>query len=369
MDLSHQIESEQRRLQERSQIAHLQGQVDDLRHRLEQQAARAQLATEQARQAQDMIGQLEARLLAQVEEFRQQAQVQLRAFQGVQKEIAELRLRVEEPARQVLSLMAQVQDVQDALRQLREELGAAKEGDQQLARQLEEERAKGVLREERLARLDSQIARLLAGEEERNLAVVRLREEVEAERQNLRRQMGELERLGVDLRAETQEFVSRLNRLAELQRQGSAALEGLREEIKAQLERLEPMAADMQRIEREAIERSLQEQERLEDLRLAVQRDWAELRQAAERREESERAWLARIEELYHSLDARFKRRDEEMHRLLVRLEERVDALEGWGEGLIRALLGVFQEQIEQGAQVQLQRTERAGDTDAPRST
>ncbi|MGC8874395.1 MAG: hypothetical protein ACP5SI_08120, partial [Chloroflexia bacterium] len=258
---------------------------------------------------------------------------------------------------------------QDALRQLREEMRAGQERNQQIAQQLEEVRAQGVLREERLARLDSQIARLLGAEEERGLAVMRLREEIDAERQNFRRQMGDLERIGADFRTESQEFLSRLNRLAELQRQGGAAVEALKEEIEELGGRLEAVAAEMHRIEREAIERSLQEQERLEDLRLAAQRDWAELRQAAERREESEKAWLARIEELYHSLDERMKRRDEEVSRQLARLEERVDALDRWGEGLIRALSAVFQEKMEKRFQVQLQGAERAGDADAPRST
>ena len=58
MDLSKQIESEQRRLQERSQLAHLQGQLDELRHRLEQQSARTQLAGEQSRQVQDLVAQI-----------------------------------------------------------------------------------------------------------------------------------------------------------------------------------------------------------------------------------------------------------------------------------------------------------------------
>jgi len=354
MDLSQQIEADQRRLQERSQIAHMQGQLDDLRHRLEQQAARSQLSSEQAHQVQDMFAQLEARFVAQVEATRQQEQTQLRAYQALQKDVAELRLRMEEPARQALTLMAQVQDLQESLRLLREQAGQGREDQKKMKQHQEDLHAQGLLREERLARLDSLVARLLEGEGERQQEMLRIREAVESERTNLRRSAADLDRLSADLRGEGQELLSRLNRLADLQRQGSATVEAIKEEHDTLVEGLDHLAAESQRIERQTVERSLQLQERVEDLRQALQREWEDLRQAAERREESQNAWLRRIEELYHGLDERLKRQDEEVSLTLSQLGTRLQSLDRAGEGLMRALIETFQQQLEQGAEERL---------------
>lgn len=357
-DLGQRIESEQLRLQERAQIAHLQGQLDELRHRLEQQAARAQLASEQARQVQELFAQVESKFEAQVGEARHQEQTRLRAYQALQKEVAELRVRVEEPARQILTVMAQLQDLQEGLRALREQMGAAREETKQLAQRVEELHAQGLLNEERLVRLDGQVGQLLQAEDERQQSVRQIRGEMEAERQSVRRQAAEVERLASDLRGEQQEFLARLNRLAELQRKADAAMQSLEERMTAQDAQFDRYAAELQRIEREAVERSLQGQERLENLRQSVQREWEELRLAEERRGESQNAWLRRIEELYHGLEQRLVRRDEATSQALVRLEARLQAMEKGGEELVHALMEAFQKRLQEGATERLQQIE-----------
>jgi chromosome segregation ATPase len=353
MDLSQQLAAEQRRLQERSQLAHLQGQVDELRHLLEQVGARAQLASEQTRQVQDLFSQLEARFEALLGEARLQEQARQRTQQALQKEVAELRVRVEEPARQILSLAAQVQDLQDGLRLLREQLARGEEGDRALEKRLEEMRAQVLLGEERLARLDALLGQMAQAEEERQRSIRQIREQVEEERQNLRRQAGEVDRLAAELRGEVQEVLSRLNRQAELQRKTEAALATLGERLdNIGLDRL---MAEVQRVEREAVEHFLQNQEHIEALRQASQREWNELREAEERRNESQNAWLRRIEELYHDLDTRLARRDEEMGRWLTRLEERIEAVEKASETMLRALQNLFQQQLQEWAEKRLQ--------------
>ena len=355
MDLGQQLEVEQRQLQEKSQLAHLQGQLDELRHRLEQQTSRVQLASEQAHQVQELFGQVEARFDALVGETRLQEQTRLRAHQSLQKDVAELRLRVEEPARQILSLLAQTQDVQDNIRTLREQIGKTQQETTNQGQELDGARAQSLLLEERLARLDSLIGRLLEGEEERQQAVRQMQEQINTERQNLRRQAADLERLTTDLRGEGLELRSRLGRLLELQRQDSATRESIVERLDEQNQQTERMTADLQRSERELVERFLQGQERLEDLRRAVQRDWDELRKTEERREESQNAWLRRIEELYHGLDERIARRDSEMGKSLGLLQARLGTLERGEEGLLRSLIDLLQGQIEQGAEDRMQ--------------
>jgi DNA repair exonuclease SbcCD ATPase subunit len=360
MDLSKQIEAEQRRLQERSFIAHLQGQMDDLRHRLEQQAAKTQLATDQARQTQEMITQLEARLEARIGEARLQDQARQREIQSLKKEIAEVRVRVEEPARQTLTLMAQWQDLQEGLRILRQEFEQGLEEQQALSQRIEEGKAQGLLLEERLARIDNLIGRILEGEEEREQAIRQMRNDVEAERQNLRRQAADVDRLAADLRGESQELLSRLNRVMDVQRQSSTAMEALEEslnEVRLQIDRL---LSDLQRVERQSIDQTLQSQERVEDLRQSLQRDYGALREAEERRGESQASWLRRIEELYQGLDERMARRDEEIGALLTSLEGRLDVLDREGDRLFRALLQIFQDQLGRAAEGKLREADPA---------
>ncbi len=356
MDLSQQIASEQRRLQERAQIAHLQGQVDELRHLLEQVGARAQLASEQARQVQDLFSQVEARFEAMVGEARLQEQARQRAHQSLQKEVAEVRIRVEEPARQILSLTAQVQDLQEGMRLLREELARREEERKEVGQRLEAVRAQGLLTEERLARLDTLLGQILRAEEERQQSVRQIREAVEEERQRLRRQVGDVDRLAAELRGEAQELFSRLNRQTELQRKAEAALAAMGERLDHVGATFDRLGAELQRVEREAVEQFLQNQERIEALRQASQREWKELREAEERREESQNAWLRRIEELYHDLDERLARRDEEIGRQLARLEERVTSLEKGGETLLRALQEIFRQQLQGWAEERLEK-------------
>ena len=358
MDLSQQIASEQHRLQERAQMAHLQGQVDELRHLLEQVGARAQLASEQARQVQDLFAQVEARFEALVGETRLQEQTRQRAHQSLQKEVAELRVRVEEPARQTLSLTAQVQDLQDGLRLLREELARREEERKGMGQRLEEVRAQGLLAEERLARLDALLGQLQQTEEERQRSVQQIREEIEEERQHLRRQAGEVDRLAVELRGEVQELLARLNRQAELQRKAEAALAAMGERLDDVGATFDRLTAELQRVEREAVEQFLQNQERIEALRQASQREWNELREVEERRGESQNAWLRRIEELYHELDERLARRDEEMNRRLARLEERIASVEEGSAAIMRALQEVFQQQLQRWAEERMEKAQ-----------
>ncbi len=354
MDLGQQIASEQRRLQERAQIAHLQGQVDELRHLLEQVGARAQLASEQARQVQDLFSQVETRFEALVGEARLQEQTRQRAHQALQREVAEVRVRMEEPARQILSLAAQVQDLQEGLRLLREELARGTEERKEMGQRLEEVRAQGLLMEERLARLDALLGQLQQTEEERQRSVSQLHEAIEEERQRLRRQAGEVDRLAAELRGEVQELLSRLNRQAELQRKAEASLAALGERLDGVGATFDRLAADLRRVERETVEQFLQNQERLEALRQASQREWNELREAEERRGESQNAWLRRIEELYHELDERLARRDEEMGCRMARLEERIESVEKGSETIMRALQEVFQQQLQRWAEERL---------------
>lgn len=358
MDLSKQIETEQRRLQERSQMAHLQSQLDDLRHRLEQQAARAQLANEQARQVQDLFAQLETKFEAQIGEERLQEQARLRAAQALQKEVGELRARVEEPARQVLTLMAQVQDINELIRILREQLGQRQEEAKALDQRIEELHAQGLLREERQTRLDNLVNQLLQTDDERKQVITQVRADVEAERQGFRRQSADIERLATDLRGEQQEFLSRLNRQIELQRQAATGVKALEERIEAQVVQFDHLAADLQRVDRQGVELTLQGQERLENLRQSIQREWSELREAEERRGESQNAWLRRIEELYHSLEERLAKRDEESGQALTAMGGRLSSLESDLEGVLRALLGVFQTQLEHRAEERAPRLE-----------
>ncbi len=362
MDLSQQLELEQRRLQERSQIAHLQGQLEELRNRLDQQAGRAQLAVEQARQVQDMFAQLEARFEAMLGEAKLQEQTRQRAYQTMNKELAEMRLRMEEPARQLLNLIAQVQDLHELMRLLRENVAEGQESMNLLEQRMEDLRAQGLLREERLTRVDNMLGQMQRGEEDRQQTIRQMREGFDTERQNLRRQMAEIERLAADLRGERQEFNSRLNRLAELQREGAVTFERARESLDAVPAQLDRFTAELHRLERESVERSLQEQERLESLRQSTQREWGELREAEERRSESQNAWLRRIEELYHSLDERLARRETETGQHVVGLEERLEAIDRGGEALLRTLLDAFQKQLESLAEQRVRRTESRGE-------
>jgi DNA repair exonuclease SbcCD ATPase subunit len=354
MDLSKQIETEQRRLQERSQIAHLQGQVDELRHRLEQQAAKTQLANDQARQTQELITQLQARFEAQIGESRLQEQNRQRAFQSLKKEIAEVRVRVEEPARQLLTLMAQSQDLQEGLRLLRQEIEQGQDEQKEAAQRLEETRAQGLLLEERVARIDTLLGRQLEGEEARDQTIRQVRTEVEAERQNLRRQAADVERLAADLRGESQELLSRVNRLADLQRQGSAAMEALGENLGEARLQIDRLVAELQRVERQSVEQALKAQERIEDLRQSMQRDYGAFREAEERRGESQTSWLRRIEDLYQGMEERMARRDEELGTQLTRLEERMNTLDRDGDRIMRGLLQIFQDQLEHAAEERL---------------
>ncbi len=362
MDLSQQIESEQRRLQERSQIAYLQSQLDDLRHRLEQHAARSQLAGEQARQVQDLFSQQESKFEAQMNELKLQEQTRQRAFQNLQKEIAEVRIRLEEPARQLLNVMSQVQDLQEGLRVLRDQVNQRLEIDKQVDQRLEELRAQGMLREERLARLDTILGQLQQGEENRMQLVRQSRDEIELERQNLRRQAAETERMAADLRAERQELIARLNRQIESQRQAGNSMKDLEEKIESLQPQFDRLASELQRVERDFVDRTLQSQERLEDLRQSVQREWGELRTAEERRVDSQNAWLRRIEELYHGLDERIVRKDDEATQALTRVETRLDAMEKSGDGVMRALLDLFQGQLERGAEDRLSQAKPAAE-------
>ncbi len=354
-DLTARYEEERLRAQEQSQIAYLQGQIDELRRLLKDQTNKYQWAMEQVRKNEGAIAQIEGLFERHTAEVTQANEVIRRDVVNLRREVASALVKIEEGTRPFRDMQAQIQQIAEARKQDRDFLAGwlirIEQAERQIAtlasqiKELDERQRQLALQIERLREADAAVAQ----------DVRRLNDDIQVEKQQMRRMAVEAQQLAADLRPLIETQTSRVDRLEEIRQRIDLFAELLPAQIKELNERIPELIADIKRVERISTDRFLMNQERLEELRQMADERMSALQETDEQYLRQLTAWLERVDGWLRELEQRLNRTTDrielEQKAQLLRIME----LERREMETLQAQLTMLRQRLEQTRAAQLE--------------
>jgi chromosome segregation ATPase len=350
-------EEERLRAAEQSQIVYLQGQIDELRRLIKDQTNKYNWAMEQVRKVEAAAAQTEGLF----ERYRQEVSTSLDGYRRdiavLRKEIAGALIKVEEGSKPLREMQTQIHQLGETRKHDRDQIAGWLVRIEEL-----EQRTRGwqsQLREgeDRHRTLANQLEGLYAADEVARAEVRKVNEELQIEKQSLRRQAVEAQQLVADVRSIIDEHHSRIARLDEIRQYIELFTEQLPAQITSIEGKLPEFTNEIKRVERVSTERFLMNQERLEELRNQHEDRVVALQETDEQHLRQLTAWLERLDGWVRELEQRqaraASRLDQTQHSQgthIVEIERRnVQFVEALATTLRSELERFKVEQVEQG--------------------
>ncbi|HMQ34774.1 MAG TPA: hypothetical protein PKD53_28815 [Chloroflexaceae bacterium] len=355
-DLTAKYEEERLRAHEQSQIVYLQGQIDELRRLLKDQTNKYNWAMEQVRKTEAAVAQVQSLFERHANEVAQSGEGVRRDVVALRKEVAGALVKIDESVRPIRDMQAQIQQVAEARKQDRDYvagwLGRVEQVEQQILvlqsqlKELDERQRQVLLQLDRLREADT-----VAVQEAR-----RIGDELQVEKQSLRRQAVEAQQLVADVRSTLDEHASRIARLDDIRQHINLFAETIPGQITELAGRLPELAAEIKRVERVSTERFLMNQERLEDVRQQADEKIGGLQEADEQHLRQLTAWLERVDGYLRELEQRLTRATGRLEAVQQTNIGRIVELERREMDQLNALLAAVREITERtrAAQVEL---------------
>lgn len=352
------FEEERLRAAEQSQIVYLQGQIDELRRLLREQTNKYNWAMEQMRKVEGSVAQIEGLFERYRQEVDQSLDGYRRDIAALRKEVASALIKVEEASKPLREMQAQIQQLGVARKQDRDQLAGWLVRIDELEQRTLSWQAQIKEGEERHRALASQLEGLYAADEDVRAEIRRFNEELQIEKQSLRRQAVEAQQLVSDVRSILEEHHSRLTRLDEIRQQIDLFTEQLPAQIAAIESKLPEISGEIKRVERLSTERFLMNQERLEEVRQQQEEKVSALQESDEQQVRQLTAWLERLDGWVRELEQRLTRTAGRIEGTqhaqgaqLIELEQRdIQLLDSLMAVLREHLQHIKAEQIERGA-------------------
>lgn len=347
-DLTAKYEEERLRAQEQSQIVYLQGQIDELRRLLKDQTNKYNWAMEQVRKTEASVAQVQGLFDRHTEEVTRSVELVRRDVAGLRKEIAGALVKVDESVKPIREMQAQIQQVAEARKQDRDYVSTWFGRIEQTAQQILALQAQIKELDERQRQYVLQLDRLREADAATIQEARRVGDELQIEKQSLRRQAVESQQLVADVRGILEDHAARIMRLDEIRQQIDLFAETLPRQISEVGARLPDIISEIKRIERLSTERFLMNQERLEDLRLQADEKLATLQEVDEQNLRQLTSWLERIDTWLRELEQRISRTTSRVEVVQQSHIQRIVELERRELNTLANLLNAVRDQVEQ---------------------
>lgn len=306
--VSEKYEDERNRAAEQSQLLYLQSQVDDLRRLLKEQASKYNLVIEQVRRAEGGVTQVEGLF----ERYRQEIALTLDTYRrdiaGLRREVAGAMVKIDEGTRPIREMQSQIQQLGEARRQDRD----AGSGIMVRIEDLDQRVAgwQSQLRDgdERHRALAARISELYEIDETVRSEVRKVHEDLQVEKQNMRRQVVESQQMTSDLRPLIEAQVGRLERIEGIRQTVDDFIELIPPQITAVAARIEISDGEIKRVERISTERFLMNQERVEEIRRQQDDKYRTLEDVDDVHLRQTSAWIERTDSWVRELEQRITR-------------------------------------------------------------
>jgi chromosome segregation ATPase len=339
-------EEERLRAQEQSQIVYLQGQIDELRRLIKDQNNRYSWAMEQVRKIEGSVAQTQALFERHTNEVAQAVEAARREVTSLRKEVSGALLRIDEGLRPIREMQSQVHQLAEARKQDRDQVFPWFARIEELEQRLLSSQGYAKEWEDRHRQLATQLDRLREVDAAVAQDVRKIGEELQIEKQSLRRQAVEAQQLVADVRQEIDEHHARIARLDEIRKQIELFSTTLPEQIGAVAEKLPDIVAETKRIERISTERFLMSQERLEDLRHQNDEKFVELRDADDQHLRQLTGWLERLDGWCRELEGRLSRSSTRLEETQQRHGVQIGELRERERRVLEGLTMAFNEQL-----------------------
>ncbi len=362
-DLTAKYEEERLRTHEQSQIVSLQGQIDELRRLIKDQTNKYNWTLEQVRKTEALVVQVQSLFEQHREEIAQSIETSRRDIISVRKEVSSALMKIDEIVKPMRDMQAQIQQLAEARKQDRDQVFGwfkrLEDSEQHILslqaelKQLDERQRQLAMQNDRLRDADALVA-----QEARKVG-----EELQVEKQNLRRQAVEAQQLVTDVHSILEEHSSRINHIDEIRQRVELFTDTLPVQIVELTNKLPDIAAEIKRVERISTERFLMNQERLEELRGQSEDKVATLQETEELHLRQMTSWLERIDSIVREIEQRLTRSTTRLENVQHQHISRIIELERRELQTLDMLMNVLQGQLEATRVAHL---EGWGDEDSP---
>lgn len=301
-------EEERTRANTQSQITHLQNQIDELRRQMRDQTQKYQLTNEQVRKIEHDHNEIESQLSRQNNELQQSLDSFRRDMTTLRKEFASTLIKIEESIQPIRDMQSQIQELANARKEDRVSVAGLinrlGETEQKIGAVLALVRESDERYRALLARLDT----FQSSEDTRRAELRKILEEVQIEKQQLRRQAVENQQLVADSKYVLSEQQSRLLRLDDFRTQIDKVVNEIPEQLVVLSNRIAELMQESKQIERLATERFLANQQRIEEIRLQQDDKISGIQDIEDRHIRQITTWIERIDTYVRELEQRITR-------------------------------------------------------------
>jgi chromosome segregation ATPase len=351
------FDEERLRAAEQSQIVYLQGQIDELRRLIKDQSNKYSWAMEQVRKVEATAGQIQGLLERHRSDVAQSLDIARRDVATLRKEVAAALIKIEDATKPIREMQSQIHQVAEVRKQDRDMVAGWLGRIEDLERSIGGWYSQIKEADERHRALASRLDALYVADDAVRVDVRKVSEDLQVEKQSLRRQVVEAQQLVTELRPMIENYGRRIDRLDEVRHQIDSYAEQFPSQIVTLDVRITELAGAIKSVERQATERFLMNQERLEEVRHQQEEKLVTLQETDDLHLRQLTAWLDRIDGWSRELEQRqanLRQRFEEAYRAhalhLNDLEQRDGKLvEVMLNGLRAQLEQIRTEQIERG--------------------
>lgn len=354
-DLTAKYEEERIRAHEQSQIVYLQGQIDELRRLLKDQTNKYNWAMEQVRKTDATVVQVQSLVERHTEEVAQANELVRRDVVALRKEIAGALVKIDEGIRPIRDLQAQIQQVAEARKQDRDYVASWLGRVEQVERQILAVQAQVKELDERQRQVLLQLDRLREADAAAVQEARKVSDELQIEKQSLRRQAVEAQQLVIDVRSVLDEHASRIARIDEIRQHIDLFSETLPRQLTDLAARLPELTAEIKRVERISTERFLMNQERLEEVRQQADEKIGVLQEADEQHLRQLTAWLERIDGYLREIEQRLTRSTSRLESAHQSHIARIVEIERRELTTLDTLFAAFRQAVEQTRTAQVE--------------
>lgn len=309
-------EEERSRATMQSQMTHLQNQIDELRRQMRDQTQKYQLAMEQVRKIEHDNGEVTNQVARQGMELQQTLENFRRDMSTLRKEYASTLVKVEESIQPIRDMQAQIQELANARKEDRVSVASL------INRLTETEQKIGAVlalvreSDERHRAIVSRLDTFQTSEDTRRAELRKILEEVQIEKQQLRRQAAENQQLVADSKYILSEQQSRLLRLDDFRTQIDKVVNEIPEQMVVLSNRIAELMQESKQTERLATERFLAHQQRIEEIRIQQDDKITGIQDIEDRHIRQITTWIERIDTYVRELEQRLTRAHNRLENL-----------------------------------------------------
>lgn len=357
-EITSRFEEEKLRVQEQSQLIYLQNQIDELRRTIKDQSNKYAWAMEQVRRVEAQNAQIQGTVERQAQEHTLVLETYKRELSTLRRDIANAMLRSEEVVKPIREMQASIHQLGESRRNDREYVAPLFGKLEELERRAREAVAQIRETDDRHRTVLGQLEDLRKADEEVFEDLRRLSDEIQAEKQALRRQAVEAQQMVSDARTSLNEPVARIGHLEQVTKGLGKRLDVLPGSIGELAAELPAIKENARRIEVLSTERFMMTQERLEELRHLNEERLIDLRDTDEEHLRRLTAWLERLDHWCREEEGRIGRLGNRVDLLQQRHEGRLVDLEQQALDVLDRVAGAWMGLLDSRRTAELERRE-----------